>query len=100
MRVSARAAAWRCRAGGEPWTGSARNSQVLPEDDLGLVHVVALHVGRTELEENRHHVRVFDALRDGLDTELVRLRDEASNSFLQHLVRRERLHERAVDLEI
>ena len=79
----AAAGAWRCLAVGERWIGwrgvvaLARDRErlahagVLGEHDLGLVQVVALHVGDAELEQHGHRVRVLDALRDRRHSALV-----------------------------
>lgn len=38
------------------------------EDDLGFLHVVALHKGHPELEEYCHGIGIFHTLRDGIDS--------------------------------
>ena len=70
------------------------------EHDLGLVDVVALHVGHAELEQHGHRVGVLDALGDRRDRAVRRRVHVDAHLLLQRLVGRDALHQRAVDLEV
>ena len=50
------------------------------EDDLGLVHIVTLHVADAELEQHGHRARLVDALGDGLYVSSARSVDEPLDS--------------------
>src|SRR5690606_36410654 len=82
-------------------TSQARYRRLLLlQDDLRLLQVVPLHVARAELEQHGHRIRVLDALGNRRDLALLGRLDEAAHLLLQRRVRREALHERAVDLEV
>ena len=99
--ASAAGAAWHCRAVGVRWIGSAPSSGggFVREHDVGLVDVVALHVAHAELEQHGHRIGVLDALRDRGDGAVRRGVHVDADFLLEHMVGREGLHQRAVDLE-
>ena len=80
---------------------SSRDAAVpVLQDDFRLVDIMSLHEVESELKQDRHGVGIFDAFRDGLDIALASGFDDLADCRLHGVVRHQRVHEFAVDLDV
>ena len=70
------------------------------QHDFWFVNVVSLHEMKTELEEDRHGIRILHAFRNRLDAPLARCGDDFTDRVLHRRIRRQRMHQLAVDLDV